>query len=152
MPSLISSEIQQSVTSLFVDLHDTFAKDITVFKNGQAIAISSSPTYNSFYGNRSSAESIQYETVSQTFKARIYFTKVENAFLSNTQGAHDSSEKIILPQGSVKIVVNREAYLFIKEARIIEFDGSTYSITSSADKEGLFELQFYEFYLIPLNE
>lgn len=151
MASLISQSRQNMVSAVFKNLHDTFTREITVYKNAKGVSISSSPSYNSIYGSRSQAESIEFQTVSKSFKARIYFIKNEQEFLqSNNQNS--SIDKIILPNGLVKIVVEPDAFEFIKEARKVEFDGVIYNVRSPGAPEGLFETQFYEFYLTPINE
>ena len=78
MPSLINEFRQKSIESVLKNLHDTFTKEITVYKNAQGICISSSPTYNSIYGDKGPTQSIQYEMISKTFMARIYFVKSQN--------------------------------------------------------------------------
>jgi len=155
MPSLISEARQQSIETVLRNLHDTFVKEITVYKNAQGICISSSPTFNSIYGDKGPSQSIQYEMISKTFKARVYFVKSEQEFFYNGRGLNGSNDKLILPQGFVKIIVDADAYSFIKEARKVEFDGVVYSIRSAgnhANPEGLFNNIFYEFHLTPLNE
>lgn len=155
MPSLISEFRQNSIEAVLQNLHDTFSKEITVYKNAQGICVSSSPTYNSIYGDKGPTQSIEYETISKTFMARIYFVKSDQEFFYNGRGLNGSNDKLILPQGFVKIIVDKEAFLFIKEARKVEFDGVVYSIRSAgnhANPEGLFNNIFYEFHLTPLNE
>jgi hypothetical protein len=152
MPSLISESRQQSIETVMRNLHDTFIKEITVYKNAQGICISSSPAYNSIYGDKGPSQSIQYEMVVKKFNARIYYIKSEQEFFANGGNANGSNDKVILPDGSVKIVVEADAYLFIKESRKIEFDGTIFSVRSSGNPGGLFNNIFYEFYLTPLNE
>ncbi len=152
MASLISESRQRSVESVLYNLHDTFSKEITVYKNAKGVCISTSPSYNAIYGNRSSSPSIQYEEISKKFQARVYFVKSDQEFFYNGRGADGSSDKLILPQGFVKIIVTADAHSFIKEARKVELDGCLYSIRSAGMAEGIFNTIFYEFHLTPLNE
>jgi hypothetical protein len=152
MPSLINLSRQNKVISALADLHDTFSREITVYKNAKKIAISSSPQYNSIYGNAGAATSIDYETVSSTFMARIYYLKLEEEHFADSSSNKGSQNKIIMPQGSVKIVVDPEGYQYIKEARKVEFDGITFSIRSDGNPMGLFSNQYYEFFLTPIDE
>ena len=151
MPSLISQSRQNAVTAVFKNLHDTFTREITVYKNAKAVSISSSPSFNGIYGSRSQSESIQFQTVSKSFKARVYFIKNEQEFLQSS-GQNPSMDKIIFANGLVKIIVELDGFEFLKEARKVEFDGVVYSVRSGAIPEGLFQTQFYEFYLTPVNE
>lgn len=152
MPSLINLSRQNKVTAALADLHDTFSREIVVYKNAKKIAISSSPQYNSIYGNAGSSTSIDYETVSATFMARIYYIKSEEEHFAEMNTSKGSQNKIIMPQGSVKIVVDPDGYNYIKEARKVEFDGITFSIRSDGNPMGLFANQYYEFYLTPIDE
>ena len=152
MPSLINIANQLKVTSAFANLHDTFSREITVYKNSKQVTIASSAQYNSIYGNAGAYSNTQNQIVSSTFMARIYYIKMDEEFLSDSASNKGSQNKIIIPQGSVKIVVDPTGYLFIKEARKVEFDGKTFSIKSDGVPIGLFDNQYYEFFLTPLDE
>lgn len=149
MPSLINVFRQLKVNKAFENLHDTFSREITVYKNAKQVSIASSPQYNSIYGNSGSTNSVRYQEVVGTFLARIYYLKSEeDIFADNSQ----AQNKIIIPNGSVKIVVDPVGYNFIKEARKVQFDGNTFSIKSDGNPMGLFANQYFEFYLTPIDE
>ena len=152
MPSLINQKLINKVISKLADLHDTFSREITVYKNAKRVAIASSPSFNAIYGTSGATNTSEYQTVSETFLARIYYLKMDEEFLSNSSSGTDSQNKIIMPNGSVKIVVDPHGYLFIKEARKVEFDGITFSIRSDGNPIGLFSNQYYEFFLTPIDE
>lgn len=152
MPSLINQNLIDKVVGKFADLHDTFSREITVYKNAKRVAIASSPSFNAIYGNSGATNTIEYQTVSQTFLARIYYLKMDEELLSGPSSGADSQNKIIAPNGSVKIVVDPQGYSFIKEARKVEFDGITFSIRSDGNPIGLFGNRYYEFLLTPVDE
>lgn len=152
MPSLINQKLMDKVINKLADLHDTFSREITVYKNAKRIAIASSPSFNAIYGTSGSTNTSEYQTVSQTFMARIYYLKMDEEFFANSSAENKSQSKIIMPNGSVKIVVDPQGYLFIKEARKVEFDGITFSIRSDGNPIGLFNNQYYEFLLTPIDE
>lgn len=152
MPSLINQKLMDQVSLRLADLHDTFSREITVYKNAKRVAIASSPTFNSIYGNSGATNTSEYQTVSAKFSARIYYLKMDEEYLTNSSAGTDSQNKIIMPNGSVKIVVDPKGYLFIKEARKVEFDGITFSIRSDGNPIGLFSNQYYEFLLTPIDE
>lgn len=152
MPSLINQKIMDRVSSKLADLHDTFSREITVYKNAKRVAIASSPTFNAIYGTSGATNTNEYQTVSETFLARVYYLKMDEEFLSNSSAGTESQNKIIMPNGSVKIVVDPKGYLFIREARKVEFDGITFSIRSDGNPIGLFSNQYYEFLLTPIDE
>lgn len=152
MPSLINQKLMDRVSLRLADLHDTFSREITVYKNAKRVAIASSPSFNAIYGNSGATNTSEYQTVSATFSARIYYLKMDEEFLQNSSAGTDSQNKIIMPNGSVKIVVDPRGYLFIREARKVEFDGITFSIRSDGNPIGLFSNQYYEFLLTPIDE
>jgi hypothetical protein len=152
MPSLINQKLMDRVSLRLADLHDTFSREITVYKNAKRVAIASSPSFNAIYGNSGATNTSEYQTVSATFSARIYYLKMDEEFFQNSSASTDSQNKIIMPNGSVKIVVDPRGYLFIREARKVEFDGITFSIRSDGNPIGLFSNQYYEFLLTPIDE
>jgi len=152
MPSLINQKLMDRVSLRLADLHDTFSREITVYKNAKRVAIASSPSFNAIYGNSGATNTSEYQTVSATFSARIYYLKMDEEFFQNSSAGTDSQNKIIMPNGSVKIVVDPTGYLFIREARKVEFDGITFSIRSDGNPIGLFSNQYYEFLLTPIDE
>jgi hypothetical protein len=152
MPSLINQKLMNMVEKKLGDLHDTFSREITVYKNAKRIAISSSSQFNAIYGSSGSTNNLEYENVTKTFLARIYYIKMDEEFFSNESNGNGSQSKIIMPSGSVKIVVDPEGFLFIKEARKVEFDGKTFSIRTDGNPIGLFSNQYYEFFLTPIDE
>ena len=152
MPSLINQKMMNRVISKLADLHDTFSREITVYKNAKRVTIASSSTFNAIYGTSGATNTSEYQTVSETFLARIYYLNMNEEFFSNTSAGTDSQNKIIMPNGSVKIVVDPQGYLFIREARKVEFDGLTFSIRSDGNPIGLFSNHYYEFILTPIDE
>lgn len=149
MASLLSSSDETLIQSLNTDLHDTFAKPITVYQNSQQVFVATSPQYNAIYGRVGvgSQPNVTDNTVSATYQARIYYIDSPEEYVDAK-----TSAKIIIPAGSVKIVVETEAFGFIKESRQIELDGKRFSIKSDGVPIGLTSNQFYKFILFPLDE
>jgi hypothetical protein len=150
MAGFLSSSKISRIESLYGKLHQTFAKDITVYKNGKKTLIAHDPKYNSIYSrnNAGNRDSVEYTVVSKTFSARIYYIKTEEEFFNN----YKSQTKVILPKGSVKVVVEKEAFDYIQEARRVEFDGRRFTIHTDGAPYGLTSNLFYTFYFTPLDE
>lgn len=147
MAGFLSENQKNNIKSIIDQIHDTFAREITVFKIGQRTAISSSPTYNALYRQQSSNTSTT--EVSKTFFARIKYVDMNEELLKNPSPGQD---KIILPIGTVKIKVNLEGFNYVKEAKRVELDGRRFSIKSDGKPLGMFGPQYYEFILTPLDE
>ena len=147
MAGFLSENQKTNIKSIIDQIHDTFAREITVFKIGQRTVISSSPTYNALYKQQSS-NTVTTE-VSQTFYARIKYVDMNEELLKNPNPGQD---KIIMPTGVVKIKVNLEGFNYVKEAKRVELDGRRFSIKSDGKPLGMFGPQYYEFVLSALDE
>ena len=154
MAGFLSSNMESAIDTMYDTLHETFAQTITVFKNSKRTVVSTNSKYNRIYGrtDTGSKSNIEYATESQSFEARVYYINMEEDYLSNSQNQQGTQNKIILPNGSVKIVVKSDAYEFIKEARRLELDGIRFAIKSDGEPRGLTSNKFYTFLLTPTDE
>tara|TARA_R100001443_G_scaffold115662_2_gene133956 strand:- start:244 stop:708 length:465 start_codon:yes stop_codon:yes gene_type:complete len=154
MAGFLKPEQVTKIKDLATILHDTFAQSITVYKNAKKTLIASTPSWNALYKrtNTGSNTSVEYSTVSSSFTARIYYQDLEKEYISDPGEQGGSQNKIILPAGSVKIVVQESAYDYIREARRVEFDGRKFSIKSDGNPSGLFDNQFFTFLLTPIDD
>jgi hypothetical protein len=125
----------------FYDLHDTFSRNIVVFKHPQATLISSTEDYNFLYSQQTTTE-IQYVPVSGVFPARI---KWESA--SRVEDYKDIRPTIL--GNYCRIKVKADAMNFISGARgqRIEVDGRPVNWIGSSEIHGLFTPDFYHIFL-----
>jgi len=135
-------------------IHETFKREITLFRVGQRVSIAANPDYNAFYGSQQTPE---LETTSLTTDARIRYVKAEEELLIRKDGStlSGNQDKIVLPAGSVKIKVNQEAYEFLKNAQRVELDGNRFAVVSNARLIAMFGptiSPYYEFLLTPTDE
>lgn len=139
-----------NINSQYDTLHTTFAKTITVYKNSQKTVIES-PQYNSVYGrtNLGRNTSVTYSTVSGSFEARAYYVDMDESHLITAGGGQT---KIILPAGSVKLVVKEDGYDYLREATRVEFDGNRFTIKTDGMPYGLGSDHFFTFFLTPTDE
>jgi hypothetical protein len=150
MKGFLSNSQVSEIESLYNKLHDTFSQNITVYKNGKKTLIAYDPKYNAVYGRNNSGkrDSVEYTILSETFDARVYYIKTEEELFNNEK----SQIKVVMPKGSVKIIVKKEGFDFIQEARRVEFDGRKFSIHTDGAPYGLTSNLFYTFFLTPLDE
>lgn len=146
---LSSSEITE-IERLYDKLHETFSEKITVYKNGKKTLIAHDPKYNAVYGRNNSGkrDSVEYTVLSETFDARVYYIKAEEELFNN----ENSQIKVVTPKGSVKVIVKKDGFKYIQEARRVELDGRRFSIETDGAPYGLTSNIFYTFYLTPLDE
>ena len=152
MAGFLSSSQITEIESLYNKLHETFAQQITVYKNGTRVLIAHDPKYNAVYGrdNRGKRDSVKYEKLYKSFDARVYYVKLEEEKFSDE--SQKSQIKVDMIKGSVKIFVKKEGFDFLQEARRVELDGRKFSIHTDGMPFGLTGKLFYTFYLTPLEE
>ena len=136
-------------------MHTTFARTITVYKTAKKTLIASTDSWNSLYRrtNTGSNASVEYTTVSETFEARIYYDNMDTSYLTDDGPSEQAGtqNKVVLPDGTVRIVVKESAYDYLSEARRVEFDGSKFIIESDGQPRGFTSNQFYTFILSPVD-
>lgn len=154
MSSYLNENIKNSISNSLLRMHDTFARKIYVFKNAEKTIISTSANYNPIYGrtNVGGKGNISYEMIKAEYFARVYYNKEDQEYLANDGSQNSSQNKIILPKGSIRIVVTIEAYQFLQEARRVEVDGRIFAIKSGGSHSGFPANEFYSFDLTPIDE
>jgi hypothetical protein len=128
-------------SKVFYDLHDTFSRNIVVFKHPNATLISSEPNYNFLYSQQTDTE-IQYTPVSGVFPARI---KWESAYKVND--AKDIRPTIFGNYCRLKVKADALAFISGARGQRIEVDGRVVNWIGSSEVHGLFTGDFYHIYL-----
>jgi len=73
---LISQSQKTTIQNIIDDIHETFARNITVFEEGKKVLISASNEFNGIYGRAGDGEKTTTRTVvSHTMKARIKYRR-----------------------------------------------------------------------------
>jgi hypothetical protein len=147
MSGFLTENQKGNIKDIIDRIHDTFARQITVYKFGQKVAIATTDQYNALYKTSSAATTPQLIQVSKTIMARIKYEKFDQTNFYQDR----AQEKIVIPEGAIYIKVNEEDYNYIKDAKTIELDGKTLAIKSPGKPEGMFGPQYYQFLLIPLE-
>ena len=150
MPS-ISANLKTQLQGIIDNVHETFARTITVYEEGERVLIAASSTYNNVYGKTNTGgKSVSRTSVSHSIKARIQYINAKDESLSD--GQIDSQPDIDLINGSVKITVDESGFAILKEAKRCEFEGRKYEIVSKGSATGILGPQYYHFFLKPLDE
>ncbi len=149
--ALISDSQKTKIKGIIDDIHETFARNITVYEEGEKVLISASSEFNGIYGKTSTgSSSTRKVVVSHTVNARIkYINAREQNF---ADGNVSSQPDIDLVDGSVRITVNADGFDILKEAKRCEFEGRKYTIDSKGNPTGIFGPQYYHFFLSPIEE
>tara|TARA_Y100000004_G_scaffold105274_2_gene118170 strand:- start:3776 stop:4246 length:471 start_codon:yes stop_codon:yes gene_type:complete len=155
MAGFLSSDQITKIRDLANTLHTTFARTITVYKNAKKTLIASTDSWNSLYRrtNTGSNSSVEYTEVSQSFTARIYYDDMDTSYLTDDGPSQQAGtqNKVVVAAGTVRIVVEQDAYDYLSEARRVEFDGTKFIIESDGQPRGFTSNQFYTFVLSPVD-
>ena len=154
MSSYLNENILSAVSNSLFRMHDTFSRKIYVFKQAEKTIISTSPNYNSIYGRTSAGTkgNIEYDMVVEEYYARVYYIQEDQEYLAKEGSQNGSQNKIILPKGSIRIVVTLDAYTALKEAKRVDVDGRVFAIKSGGNHSGFPANDFYHFHLTPIDE
>lgn len=142
--NLVPGSMRDSVRSALEDVHETFAREITIFKRKtESFVASSSSTYNALY-SRLKGEQKTLGKVTQTkVKARIdYIDRQEKSNVS----AVNAQVNVPLPDGSVRLKIDEEGYSLLKKSSRVEIDEQLYELISDSSKTGPFQVHYYVMY------
>jgi len=146
--NLISASERTALNAVIDDVHETFAREITVFKEASQIVIITDPSFNPLYNTAGQTTSYVNTPVYKTFKARIlYQDDFKKQYWS--EGQLNNQIKLEAVVGSVRIKIRAEDYDYIKDGRRFDVDGKRYVLNSTFRPHGLFDNQYYTLYLKP---
>jgi len=148
---IFSQSRRTEIGQIFDNVHKTFGRTITAYKDAENNVVASTPSYNAIYGTAANSN-VSKSTVSSTFTARIRHIKNGETIL--VDNAIDSQIKIQLPAGSVRVKVDEIGFDFLRESKRIDLDGERYIILNDSDAKpiGPFSPDYFIFYLRPIDE
>lgn len=147
MAGFISEIQKQNIRDIVDRIHETFARPIVAYKVGQKTQLLNNQSYNRLYKTSSPEQQVVLEQNSKTIMARIQYKNFDQ--MDFFQEA--AQEKIVIPEGTIYLKVDREGYLYLKDAKTVEFDERTFSVQSPGQPLGMFGPQYYKFLLMPLE-
>ena len=149
--SLINDENKTDMQNVMKSIHNTFARDIKFIKDAKRIILSTDPHYNYLYKTvRGSVSTIKREITEKTFKARVlYVGRQDEGLFDSEANAQIKVEKNV---GEVRIKVDSTGHSYLKDAKRVELDGRLFTVSTDERPHGLFEPQFFTFYLKPIND
>tara|TARA_R100000808_G_scaffold4839_1_gene15262 strand:+ start:19314 stop:19760 length:447 start_codon:yes stop_codon:yes gene_type:complete len=144
MPSLLTDAQKTAIANVFDDMHDTFARDITVYQKKNKIFVATNDTYNALYKRIKDAKTTRTEVTSTTVKARILYVDKQ---IERDMGGLKAQINVPLSEGIVRIKIEKSGYDLFKKAQEVEIDGARYNIISDDSAIGPFVVKFYTLYL-----
>jgi hypothetical protein len=146
--NLISASERTALNAVLDDVHETFAREITVFKEASQIVIITDPNFNPLYNTAGQTTSYVNTPVYKTFKVRIHYNNDVNKQYWTEPGLA-SQIKLEVIAGSVRIKIRADDYDYIKDGRRFDVDGKRFVLNSTFRPHGLFDNQYYTLYLKP---
>lgn len=147
--SLISSSEKIALESVMDDIHETFAREITAYKDSSKVVFITNPNFNPLYDTGGgTTESIVNTPISRTFKVRIQYQDDIDKQYWNESGV-DAQFKIQRVKGSVRIKLYASDYDWLKDAKRFDVDGKRFVLDSTFKGHGLFDNKFYTIFLKP---
>lgn len=144
MADLIPGSDKTAFDAVFNDIHDTFAREITIFKKEKKIFVATNSTYNALYSRLKNEKGSEKTVEAIKVKARI-------AYAGNFEFLRANAENEIMgldiPADHVRIKIDATGYSLIKQATDIEIDGELFNITSDAAKSGMFSVNYFNLLL-----
>tara|TARA_Y100000592_G_C5482423_1_gene326500 strand:- start:2974 stop:3438 length:465 start_codon:yes stop_codon:yes gene_type:complete len=146
MASLISQADKDAIEAIFNDIHDTFARDLYVYKQPATTVISPSLDYNGLYNNVQGNKTIQNNPQIRTFKARIKYLDTSEETTENVADLN-SQLQVQRPIQEVRIKIDKAGYEYIKDSKRVELDGRRFVINRDVVPHGVFSPNYYNVYL-----
>lgn len=148
MADLITGTDKADMEAAIVDVHDTFSRDITIFKNKKEVFIATNPvfesTYNALYNKLKNAPTTRNQVSKSTVKARVQYRPVQD---EQDEGSIGAQVNVQFGVGELRLKLDETAYSDLKFATKIEIDGVIWRIVTDASRAGLFTPQYYLLYL-----
>ena len=135
MSSLVSNQEKLAWANEFNNIHDTFARDVIVWKTPDRVIISSDSNYNFLYNDQEALE-VNYTPVSGIFQCRVQWQDP-----SKTMGWPEIREEV--PGNFCRIKAKKDFVDFIGDAEKIEIDGRFVQSMGTNRPHGLFNIDFY---------
>ena len=144
MSGLIPEDQKKAMDDVFDDIHETFAREITMFKKEKQVFVATNNTYNALYSRIKNEKGSSKVVEEIKIKARI-------AYAGNFEFLRQNSENEIMgidiPSDHIRIKLNKEGYDILKQATDIEIDGELFNVSSDPAKSGMFSVKYYNILL-----
>lgn len=139
-----------ALSSQFDNLHQTFGREIFVFKESEVTRIITDENkFMAMYGNDQPSVNVTYTPVSGSFLARIFYLKEQDLekFVNDGRTVGDSTQpRVDLSLGVARIRVSKDGELFLKDSERVILDDNNFEKFKDGRPHGLFNPNYYDFY------
>jgi hypothetical protein len=144
MADFFTSGQKASLEGVFVNVHDTFARNITIYKKKKAIFVATNQTYNALYSKIKDAVTTTEQVTKTVVSARVQYMSKQYI---EEEYAFRAQTNLPISEGQLRLKLDETGYAAFKFANRIEIDGSVWKIKTDASRVGLFTPQFYMLFL-----
>ena len=150
MGDLISASDKADLEAAIDDVHDTFARQITIYKNKKEIFVATNPVFESSYNAlyqklKNPATTATKNVVTKLkVKARVQYRTLQD---ESNEGGIGAQVNVQWGSGELRIKLAKPGYEAFKFATKIEIDGIVWRVVTDASRAGLFTPQYYVLYL-----
>lgn len=140
MTSFLSPAEKAEMSQQFNNLHDTFGRNVIIYKESKKVNIFTNEDYISIYRNRNQGENFtfSYETVSGIFPMRIKWLKPDEE--------KNLPIDIDVPNQVCRLKMKKDAFDFLSGNQSVFIDGVSCELIAGYRPHGLFEIDFYTLY------
>jgi len=142
MANLIPNSDKKILDQVFDDIHDTFSREITIFKQEKKVFIATQTTYNALYSRVKNEKGSNKKVEALKIKARIAYS---GSFVREND--ENQITGLDIPADHIRIKINEEGFNLIKQATDLEIDGELFNVVSDASKAGLFSVKYFNILL-----
>jgi len=144
MTSFLSAAQKAQINAVFDDIHDTFKRNINVYKKGQETLIDlGGGGYNNLYDREKDSKNTPPSYEKYTIDARIkYIGEGKEDELLDKRGL-----QVEFPYGGIRLKLDKTAYDLLISSKRVEVDGQMYKVKSEASRTGPFGANYYIIYL-----
>jgi hypothetical protein len=153
MAGFFTNEEKTELSDIFNTLHETFSREIYMFKQRDELVITENPNHSYIWDNAPTNTQTISTIISGKFNARILYSNKQNKdFVSTRQrdGGEDQIGAEIF-NGDVRLKLDPTGALFLKDAQRVKFDGDIFEISTDKRPHGLFDPKWETFYLKRVN-
>jgi len=144
MADLLTQADKNAIADAFDNMHDTFARPITIYERKNEVFIATNSTYNALYQRIKNAPNTKSKVTTTRLKARILYAQKQ---IEQELSSVSSQLDIPVSKGLVRIKIPKAGYSIIEKSTNIELDGFPFKIISTPAPIGPFEPKYYTLYM-----
>ena len=140
MTDLLSSIDKAGIHAAFDDIHDTFARDITIYIAGDITYVDTDGKHNPIYEEQDS-ENITRPIITYSKKVRIKYLGAQDRIYG--LGGSDAPIGVSFPKGTIRIKADQETYELITKAKNIKIDDRLCELIGAPARPGPFNPNYW---------